>query len=157
MASQGSNTHITITLVILYIYSTFQLHLCSEMSIEIIQTSQCGLHPTKICISVFSFTFVPSCILSNANTFMFHKNCLFSQILSFYNCGPFYHFISILPIILWLFLWLLSYCGLLWTICFTLHQLHCNNTSHICYIFYNHYIYNIESTISYLVMCTLSQ
>ena len=44
-------------------------------------------------------------------------------------------------------------CGLLWTISFTVHQFHCNNTSHICYIFYNRHIYNISSIISYSVMC----
>ena len=45
-------------------------------------------------------------ILLNAITFMFHNNCLFSQILSFCNCSHFCHPIPILPIILWPFLWL---------------------------------------------------
>ena len=33
-------------------------------------------------------------------------------------------------------------CGQLWTICFTVHQFHCNYTFYICYILYNHHIYN---------------
>ena len=152
---------ITITLVILYIHPTFLLHLCSEMFIETIQTSPCGLHPTKIWSSVFSFTFVSLCILSNAITFMFCNNCLFSQILSFCNCTHFYHFISIVPIILWLFLWpfiFVNYYGLFWGL-FTILKFHCNNTSHIYHIFYNCHIYNIASIIlvTYSVMHTLWQ
>ena len=134
----------------LYSYLTFQLHLCAQISIETMHASQCGLHPTKIWISVFSFTFVqyfiffvcilkhigifilifrqylPLYIYANLNKlgnvthsifvsplhFIFHMNCLFSQILGFCKCTLFYHFILIVPIILWLFLWLF----ILWSI-----------------------------------------
>ena len=96
VALQGSNTHITITLVVLYIYPTFQLYLWSQISIEIIHISQSGLlFPPRSGFLCFHSH------LLNTITFIFHNNCLFSQILSFCNSSHFYCFISIIPNILW--------------------------------------------------------
>ena len=180
LASQGSYPHKTITLVILYIYLTFQLHLWFQIPIETIQASQCGLHPSKIWMfssAFFSILFslhtfsnkvgiyiwvliqyLPLYIYGNlSNLGNVHILSLFP--LAFYEmlllpfCAKTAHFLiyflvslnthtsTILPIF-WGFFILFAY---LWTICITIHQFYCNNTYHICYIYYNRHIYNLTS------------
>ena len=105
-------------------------------TIETMHVSQCGLHPTKIWISVFSFTFVKYYCL-----YLFTTTVYFLR----FSVSVTLHIFTILYPLYPIFCGLVcgfSYSGLLWTICFTVHQFHCNNTSHICYILYNHHIYN---------------
>ena len=161
-------------MVILYIYPTFQLHLWSQLPIETIQASQCGLHPTKIwsgflCfhshlfsilfslhaflnkvgIYIWVFTpYLPLYIYGNLNNLgNVHILSLFplaiyqmplltcctrtAYFLRFYKCTHFYHFISIIPVIPWLFCDF-SYCGLWYIICFFMDYLHhCTSILHI--------------------------
>ena len=104
VASQGSNTHITITLVILYIYPTFLLHLCSLISIQPIETihTNVGYIPPRsgfVCLhsSLFSI-FV--CILKQIGIFIL----ILTQYLPLYiygnpsNLGNVTHSIFVSPL-----------------------------------------------------------
>ena len=124
-----------------YTFFSYFVHLCNlsitsmaSNTIETMHASQCGLHPTKIWISVFSFTFVK-----------YHCLYLFTTVYFLRISVSVTHIFTVLYPLYPIFCGLVcgfSYCGLLWVICFTVHQSHCSNTFYICYILYNHHIYN---------------